>query len=382
MAERKYFQIDALDGLRGFAALIVLLSHTSNNGSHLIPWLDCAGTGKSGVYLFFILSSFLLTYPLLAPKQAQFRSDNLMRYAARRFFRIYPLLFVYLSVALLTSFMVLQHWCPVALPFSLTIPEFAKSILMQEGKSVTWSIPVEFTYYFFLPLVAYIFSRVLGNRLIPGLLFVTAAVAVDLIWRSTVAVSGNSCSLGPFLPAFLIGSFLAVCQTKWHEQSSSWQMKFKGVVEAVGIICSLTAFCLIPSVASALVGHIDPLEDVRRQLIPFSVLWCGVLFAAANGTGLIRSAFELPMMRYLGRISYSFYLMHPVCIYLVSAYAHVGNGCISAWLILIATVAVSSLTYVMIEKPFLSLRFKGPAVKATMRDTVRDTDDEVVALVR
>jgi peptidoglycan/LPS O-acetylase OafA/YrhL len=46
----------ALNGLRGFAVLIVFFSHISNDNMHIFPNLDFSGIGKSGVYLFFILS--------------------------------------------------------------------------------------------------------------------------------------------------------------------------------------------------------------------------------------------------------------------------------------------------------------------------------------
>ena len=48
-------QIDALDGLRGLAVLIVFLSHTSNDGVFLLPSANFSGIGKSGVFLFFVL---------------------------------------------------------------------------------------------------------------------------------------------------------------------------------------------------------------------------------------------------------------------------------------------------------------------------------------
>jgi len=55
---------DALDGLRGLAVLVVIASHLSNVG--LLPQPGLSGTGKAGVYLFFVLSAFLLTRILLA----------------------------------------------------------------------------------------------------------------------------------------------------------------------------------------------------------------------------------------------------------------------------------------------------------------------------
>ena len=48
---------EPLDGLRGVAVLMVLLSHASNGGHDVLPGLDASGIGRSGVFLFFILSS-------------------------------------------------------------------------------------------------------------------------------------------------------------------------------------------------------------------------------------------------------------------------------------------------------------------------------------
>jgi peptidoglycan/LPS O-acetylase OafA/YrhL len=58
-------RIPGLDGLRGIAALIVVLSHTSIRKMYLAPGLDFGGIGKSGVYLFFVLSVMLLTSQML-----------------------------------------------------------------------------------------------------------------------------------------------------------------------------------------------------------------------------------------------------------------------------------------------------------------------------
>ena len=56
----------ALDGLRGVAVLLVLLAHSSNVGLRLHPALDLSGCGRMGVFLFFVLSAYLLTGQLLA----------------------------------------------------------------------------------------------------------------------------------------------------------------------------------------------------------------------------------------------------------------------------------------------------------------------------
>ena len=81
---------DALDGLRGLGVLIVLGSHLSNAG--FLPQPGLSGSGKSGVYLFFTLSAFLLTRALLRRPLADFTNARRWAdYALRRVLRIWPL---------------------------------------------------------------------------------------------------------------------------------------------------------------------------------------------------------------------------------------------------------------------------------------------------
>ena len=80
----KRFQVDALDGLRGMAALIVVFAHSSNIGLHLLPGLTAEGMGKSGVFMFFLLSAYLLTLPMLNMGEKIFSQAHLSLYWQRR----------------------------------------------------------------------------------------------------------------------------------------------------------------------------------------------------------------------------------------------------------------------------------------------------------
>ncbi|RZL18764.1 MAG: acyltransferase, partial [Pedobacter sp.] len=114
-----YSQIDSVDGLRGVAVLLVFLSHTSNQGFFLFPFLNLAGIGKEGVYLFFVLSAFLLTLPFLERGNNAFRKLPLANYFLRRFFRIYPL---YLFFLLFCFFSGKYLWVLLGLPAPLGVP--------------------------------------------------------------------------------------------------------------------------------------------------------------------------------------------------------------------------------------------------------------------
>lgn len=82
----------ALDDLRGIAVMLVLLSHASNVGIHFQYLLNFQKIGKAGVYLFFVLSAYLLDRQIaiafINNKSSKLYWKN---YFVRRFLRIYPL---------------------------------------------------------------------------------------------------------------------------------------------------------------------------------------------------------------------------------------------------------------------------------------------------
>ena len=82
--------VPALDGARGLAILLVLLDHASDAHLYLFAGADLNRAGKYGVYLFFVLSSFLLTLPFCAGR-APTDLRSWLNYGMRRFLRIFPL---------------------------------------------------------------------------------------------------------------------------------------------------------------------------------------------------------------------------------------------------------------------------------------------------
>ena len=81
-------RLDALTGLRYFAAMSVVLSHVANanadlNGSIL------SQLSAVGMPLFFSLSGFLMSYNYFTPF-AERRPGTLRRFYVARFARIYP----------------------------------------------------------------------------------------------------------------------------------------------------------------------------------------------------------------------------------------------------------------------------------------------------
>jgi peptidoglycan/LPS O-acetylase OafA/YrhL len=383
-AERR-FQIDALDGVRGLAVLLVFLSHCSNKGVSLVPFTDFRGMGKTGVWLFFLLSSFLLTYPFIAKGKDSFSFASLSNYAWRRFLRVYPLYFLYCLLALATTPFVSQlipagtvttSGKEPGIPFLLTPWEFVEHMLLLKGKGLTWSILVEFKFYFVLPVLALFYVVLFRRNLwLSALLTTVGVAAAAYVWPDSET---NDPRLGPYLPIFLIGSFLALLH--WHAHDQRWlQSRQAQLTLEVAGWCSLAVLvALIPSVASALTGRELDYNAFHKQFLLFCSLWAIVLVATIHGYGGLRTVFANSVLRFFGFISFSFYLLHVIVLNAMNTIYHKlidGSGLsptverfvtnpLLGWSILAAVTLVSYVSYRLIEKPLSSLRLSAPKAKS------------------
>ncbi len=354
----KKLQLDALDGLRGLAVLLVFLSHTSNAKIYLFPHADFSGVGKSGVFLFFVLSSFLLTLPFIKKGSAAINRTFLVNYGLRRFFRIYPLYFLYLLLALITTmtlWKIIGYKTPIGLPFTLSFQQFLAQLLLMQGKGVTWSILVEFRYYFILPILALTYSAVLRNRLLPSvLLTIVLIILTQLIWPQ--AESGDDeARLGPYLPVFFMGSLLAVIYHNWQQSNLLHNKKTMLLVEVMGLLALCILIYMTPSVSSYFLQQEIPYDYYHKQFITFSILWAMVVFASVAGLGLLKKIFEISFLRYLGFISFSVYLFHIVVYGVLSKMTN--NLPLFGWIMLGITIVISHISWLLIEKPTSRIRF-------------------------
>jgi len=152
-----------LDSLRGLLCLNVVLTHAGQllpvQSTFLKQYFD--RTLVFAVPGFFLLSAFLLTYRLLLElfnyKLTEFKpiAKLLAKYAIRRFFRIYPLLviFVVLIKCLISA-------SPKKAQFYVGINRTPILKLLQleqtMGDSHLWTIPIEINYYFLIPVICLI----------------------------------------------------------------------------------------------------------------------------------------------------------------------------------------------------------------------------------
>lgn len=221
-------RLDALDGLRGIAALGVLVLHVwmfsyGDSGKPPKGFLDFAlGELRLGVQLFFVLSGFLIFRPFAAALlDGARKGPSLKRYVIRRAARILPGYWL----ALGASFLLLKHLDhpmqvdPAELPVFLV---FAQNHFLETIKHLDppmWTLAIEVSFYAMLPVFGLLALKLLGRHergrsrtaLTAATLLVVAGGVVSTIlaythrWPQTL-----STSLLPHLVEFGAGMTVAV----------------------------------------------------------------------------------------------------------------------------------------------------------------------------
>lgn len=343
-----HLQFDALDGLRGLAVLLVLISHLSLVRMLAFGEFDFGGIGKYGVYLFFVLSAFLLTLPLLRMEPARFASPKTwLRYASRRVLRIYPLYIVVLLANL--------QWNATPYFIRFTGTDVREHLTLGAGKAIYWAIPAEFTYYLLLPFVAV--AMAFAFRRLPSPVAPVAALvvtfAVYMLWPDTT-YRKNGFHMGGYLPAFLMGSFGAFLHhwlsgATWRESRPA-----RRVFEGLAALLLFAPVVMMPDLWSWFTGRAVSVHHFHTRVLLFGLIWALLIVAVLNGTGVLRRAFAFKPLRFVGLISFSIYLWHiPILKYV--AYNVRAAPMTQAAVVTVATIVLSTVSYLLIERPCLRL---------------------------
>jgi peptidoglycan/LPS O-acetylase OafA/YrhL len=334
--------LSGLDGLRAVAALLVVVSHA---GFERIP-------GGMGVLAFFVLSGFLITR-LMIVEEARSGTVSLSGFYLRRSFRIFPAFYAYF--AFIIGLWLVRH-APINVPQAVSAFFYVNNYYQalngdpSTGLSHTWSLSIEEQFYLLWPL-AFLMLRGNGRR------FSALAVAIPVLWLyRELLVYGFRVDQGYIYEALdtradhlLIGCFLAIALEEGR-LASVWK-----VVCTSSVVVLFTIALLVASVVIGFTGIVDRYRDGVEfvvQPVLFAVLIAQLI---AFPHQAVTRAFNWTVVRYLGRISYSIYLYQQVVVYPVMKvfHAHVLLGAVAC---VCVTVVLASVSFYLIERPFLRLR--------------------------
>lgn len=402
LVKKEYFK--GLDSLRFFAALAVFFTHVelikkfTGFGSH---WIDpeeritkftvfqsvmskeidplsplIAYSSALGVVFFFVLSGFLITYLLLKEKESN-KTIKIGKFYLRRAFRIWPLYYL----IFILGFFVLPNLELFAVPgqdvffnqnfwgnlmlYAFFMPNLAFSIYTTAVPNIgqSWSIGVEEQFYLLWPLlirksknvlksVLWIAGSIIALKGILLLSFPFIKLEALVVIKKFLAMSKLECMALGGLGAYVL----------FNKKEEVLRIIYKPVSQIMAVVFIPILIYFIPTA----------FEDVLHLLFSVSFLVI-ILNVAGNEKVLLR--FENPILQYLGRISYGFYMFHVMCIvftiHILDKYIGLDNDITTPQHILLygisflLTVAVSSLSYHIFEKAFIRLKDKYAQPKPT-----------------
>jgi len=281
-----------IDGLRAVAILLVVLFHA---GVSALPG------GYAGVDIFFVISGFLIGGILsrdIASGQFSFYS-----FYVRRIRRIAPALMVMLFSLLFIGYFLLSpleygQLAKYSFGVFLSVP----NIILLKGSDyfsasadlnpllMSWSLGIEEQFYVALPFVLLLAARL--RRSMAGLVLLLSLLSLaGCIWLTPQ----NSSQAFYLLPtrAWELGAGVLLALWKPQPLSGRWANLFTLAGLALTAYCALTL-----NKNDAFPGYL--------ALLP---VLAACLLIAARGA-LSRLVLENAPMRFIGKISYSWYLWH------------------------------------------------------------------------
>ncbi|MFC9475405.1 acyltransferase family protein [Nocardia sp. NPDC056952] len=388
-------RFEFLDALRGLAASAVVIGHC---GERL--WPEYArfssshfGAGMFGVFVFFIVSGFIIPASLE-------RGRSLAAFWVGRFFRLFPLFWGCLIAAMIlhsvgrfslqSGFLADPAWHMIT---NATMVQFFLGAPNTQVIGAAWTLSYELVFYLFVsllflgglnrrsvPLVVLAIGSIVAALFLPvamvngpdanlvsRLMVVVVTVAVAVFFARRAATRRSA------VAAVLLAS-IAVPLVLNQPGPSAYSATIFATMLVGTVLYRMTAGEISTTLGWGMFGfaacvilgfkfvveqpHLDPSTGVW---VPWwkeavTMVCAYLLFGAA--LLLRRYSFPRPLL-FLGRISFSLYLMHALVLGAINPWTTSVLGISAAWLTwctwVIGSIALATLTYHAIEKPFHNL---------------------------
>ncbi len=333
-------EIRALTGVRGVAACYVLVLHAS--GGMDIPGLIgvVLRHGYLSVDLFFVLSGFVLGLNHGTAFASGFGWTPYIAFWKKRIARIYPLYFI----ASVTLF----HPDHIGIVFPVSNLLLIQSWLLASSFNFNaWSISVEWFAYALFPLLAWLtLGRSRPRALSWAAMSLIALVLIAALpwhalrgdyshgpldlnwWRSPAPLIRGASEFSLGLLTFRVARMVGLATPRW------------GPPFQVALTAAIIILAAVPQSDILVVALVPPL-----------------VWSLASDSGPIAAVLASRPIHYLGVLSYSIYLLHPLFISLPSAAASLipdaplfVRAAVGVSAMLLPTLLAAVLAYHVIEQ--------------------------------
>jgi peptidoglycan/LPS O-acetylase OafA/YrhL len=336
-----------IDALRGYAVLGVVLIHTSQSSGFAAQ----AEFGARGVQLFFVASALTLMFSWHQ------RDDGAAPFFIRRVFRIVPMFWLSIPIYLgLNADAYTWQVISAALFLQFVRPDWIVGPVVPGG----WSVCVEVIFYCGFPLIVIYINSFFRACVLVGLCFCGAKLWGEFgrTLGSYLFPSSHDLDVWLWLQypnqmfAFAAGILCYFAIPKWKASFS------EATTEAV-LVGTLTWMAYLAAFGN---------PQVLNSSLAFTIL----VICLANGAGKYLANLAAV---YIGRFSFSIYLLHFLCIGYAAKMAdqiHATGG-LRFFVIFTATAiittALAAIAYNLIELPMIRLGNRLIAARAISRES-------------
>lgn len=347
-----------LNGLRGLAAILILLVHS------LFP---CFKALWIGVPIFFVLSGFLITRILLLNKT----SENYFKaFYFKRALRIFPIYYLALLFSVFWGLAVkadFNHF-PLFLIYLQNFPisqnnspDYCYGLMNH-----TWSLSVEELFYLFWPLLVFILQKrtLVWVTLLIGLASILFKLVMLCFFYTEHTDQLLLLSLAGNIDGLMAGALLGILSL---DSTSFLYRPFP----LKTFYFALLFFCLVLAANYHTYSEIFHFSLVKNLLslcvIAFTFFAIAWVITHQNSSSLFLRPFNSRLLQFAGTISYGLYLYHAIVYGITEAFVYhfkisFGSVPLLFFKILI-TLLISILSWRFIEQPFLRLKNKIPYKK-------------------
>ena len=331
--------------MRGIAALLVLVLHVSQvfledkairaTGHGMTDFIELFDLGRIGITIFFIISGFVIC------KSFNTKQKELKSFAIKRFFRLYPLFWFSLIVGAIVLWPLgrQQLNASILAGNATMLPAFFKQPFVI---GLYWTLETELLFYILASLLYY-FGLLRKPAVMIGLTIILYVLLVVFMFIPSIQPPLPHWMATPYhLSLMLLGVSMRYAFDEKEPQTS---LSYK-LLSRLHLLLLLAIPCYI--IFNYFIRGVDiNFTDAVAYLIGILFFTLGLKALRAAPTFLV----------YLGTISYSIYLLHPIVFTLVRKFTvntpalHGFHLSVYILLCAVGTIIFSGLTYKFIEAP-------------------------------
>ncbi len=345
-------EIRSLTGLRGLAALWVMVGHYIGDGPSSQTMRDIVEHMYLAVDLFMVLSGFVLARSSDADFQVPFSLRRAWHFLLRRLARVYPVYLLSSAVCGLLIATGIGVWGDpeISWPMVLTNLAMAQSWggPYDAFNAVTWSISIEWAANLLFAVFAFPFLRASLGVCRLAALATIAGLLVYAALNSGRAAPDDPPVFGA-LTWYSYPGAMVRCLSEFMLGMACWRM----LRDDRSILWLGGDLALIPILLAMAAMTLSQSTDIL-----FMLLGCCLMLGFAQERSHVAALFAAPLPRFLGLISYSLYLWHIPLLRLIPPLERWADHAVPVqpWLLahlvlMLLVIGVSALSYRWIERP-------------------------------